>query len=286
VLRAEELAEVAAARVEANREHLRISEAMEEAGVAAHFEVVQARTELARSEGDLIAAETGAEQARAGLRRLLYLPQTQALVVESAPPGVEEPEAGLGELVERAFAKRPEIRGAEAQQRAAEASVRLAAAGDNLTAALTGSYARNFETSTLSTNDSWTIALGLQQPIFTGGRVDAETEAARARLRQAELALETQKQEVALGVTQEYLALQQATQQLEVAIQGVAEAQERERISRVRFEAGVALGVEVLDAQTALAAAEANRVNAEYDQYVSLLRLYYAMGEPVKEVSD
>ncbi len=46
----------------------------------------------------------------------------------------------------------------------------------------------------------------------------------------------------------------------------------------VRYAAGVTPGIEVLDAQTALATSQAAQINANYDLHLALIRIYYALG--------
>jgi outer membrane protein TolC len=197
----------------------------------------------------------------------------------------EPPPADLSELVATAYNLRPEMGIAQANIDQAQQNLALARATDKLSVVLQGQYTRDLQASALSTPQSWQVMLGLNQPLLTGGEARGRVRQAEAGVRAAELSLQSQRQAVALEVTQEYLSLRQAGEQLRVAEQGVIEAEERLRISQVRYEAGVALAAEVLDAQTALAAAEAALVDALYDQYQAIFRLYYAIGEPLKEVS-
>jgi len=49
-------------------------------------------------------------------------------------------------------------------------------------------------------------------------------------------------------------------------------------MGQLRYREGLTAGIEVLDAETALAAAEANLVNAQYDLSLAIARLRSAMG--------
>jgi outer membrane protein len=283
ILRTEELAEVARRQVEVNQEHLRIARAMFSAGTVAQFEVVQGETQVASAEGNLVAATIAISQATAGLRRLLALPQTQE--VEAVPPieQVMRPTGELVELIAVAQDARPETTVLEAQVRMAEANLRLARATNNLTVGLAGQYQYNGATSSMaSSNETWQVALSLTKPILDGGMRAARTEAASAALRSVQNALEIQREQIALEVTQQYLATNQALKQLQVATQGVVQAREAARIAQVRFSAGVGTGIEVIDAQTAQAAAEAAQVNAGYDLRLAILRLRDVMGQPLE----
>lgn len=281
VLRAQEMAGIADRQVLAVREHLRVAQAMFEAGTVAEFEVIQARTALAEAEGNQIAARTAVAQALAALRRILALPQTFPLQVVAPTDPVTRPAGDLAQLIEAAWRDRPEVAMLNARVRQAEAGVRLAEAGRNPVLALNGQATKSVATA-LSKGETWQITLALNKPIFDGGLTRSQTDSARSQLRSAQLALEAQRQQIALEVTQQFLTLDQVTQQLQVATQGVVEARERARVAEVRFQAGVTNGIEVLDAQTALAAAEAAQVNADYDLQLAVFRLYQALGRPLR----
>ncbi len=280
VLRAQELAGVTRRQVEAAREHLRIAQAMFDAGTVAQFEVIQAQTQLAQAEGNEIAALTAVEQARAVLRSLLVWEQTRPLTVAPPTDPLLRPAGDLAALIEQAWRQRPELAALQARVRQAESGLRLAQAGRNLSVALHGQWMQS-QASALSSGENWQVTVGASLPIFDGGLTRSSVAGAESQLRQAQLAVDSQKQQVALEVTQPFLSLEQATKQLAVATQGVVDAHERLRVARVRFEAGVTNGVEVLDAQTAVAAAEAAQVNANYDLQLALIGLYEAIGEPL-----
>jgi outer membrane protein TolC len=280
VLRAQELAGVAHDQTTATQEHLRISSAMFKAGTVAQFEVIEAQTQLAQAQGNEIAATTGVEQALALLRQVLVADQTRPLQVVADVTPVTRPPGDLPALIARAWLHRPELAALQAQVEAQEEAVRLAKAGLNPLVNLTGSYTRS-EVSMLSPGSNWQIALGASLPILDGGLTASQVLSAQATLKQDQIEAATEKQQVALEVTQPFLALDQATKQLQVATQGVVDARERARVAEVRFSAGVTTGLEVLDAQASLASAEAAQVNANYDVQVAISRIYQALGEPV-----
>ncbi len=277
LLRAMQLAGVAAAQVTAIAEHARQAQALEDAGVAPHFDVVQANTELARAQEGLISAQTAIEQIKAQLRRLLALPPDSDLSLTDPPPPVM-PEGELPDLIDQALNSRPEVRAAEAGVRIARAGLALAerelAPSVALTGSLTGQTASGFG----GNNYSWQVGVVATKPLIDGGARRGKIEAAQAKLRAAELQLRSTRETTALGVVQQYLAIAEAREKIAAAQQGVEEARERRRMSQLRYREGLAAGIEVLDADTALAAAEASLVNAQYDLQLAVIRLRTALG--------
>jgi len=277
VLRLQELVVVTEQQATAVAEHLRIAKAMLEAGTAPRFEVVQAETELARAQGNVIHAKTAVAQAKAALTQLLNAPQgTEIVVEEGVPPRL--PDGDRHALIGQALDQRPEIAVLEATVRAREALVRLAAAQYDPSVSLQGEV-HNQSAGGLGIGGlGWSATAALAVPIFNGGEKQAKVAQAQADLATARLNEESAQQQIALQVTQALLNVEDARQALTVAEQGEVEARERLRIAQVRFGSGVGLGVEVLDAQTALAAAQTQSVNARYDLQVATAALRAALG--------
>ncbi len=277
VLRSIQLAGVAAAQVTALAEHVRNAVAMEEAGVGPDFDVVQARTELAQAREQRISAQTGVEQVKAQLRQILTLAQDTAVQVQEAPPP-EMPEGDLPELIDIAQANRPEMRTAETSLRMARLNRRLAGQENAPTVALSGQYTRQTAAGFTGDEYSWQISLMAEKPIFDGGVKRGKVTSADARVRQARLRVEDTREQIALEVVQAYLSVQEAEEKIQTAEQGLVEARERRRMAQLRYREGLAAGIEVIDADTALAAAEASLVNAQYDRHLAVTELRTAMG--------
>ena len=277
VLRSVQLSGVAAARVTAVAEHVRNAELMEEAGIVPQFDVVQARTELSQAQEQLIMTQTAIEQARAQLRRILALPQETPVNITEAPPA-EMPEGLLPELIDVARANRPEVTTAESALRIAELNRRLAGRHLAPTVALTGQYTRQTEAGLGGDSYSWQVGVVAEKPIFDGGVKRARITSAEARVEEAELEVQQAQEQVALEVVQAWLSVQEARERIGTAQQGLVEARERRRMAQLRYREGLAPGIEVIDADTALAAAEASLVNAEYDRQLAVTQLRTAMG--------
>jgi outer membrane protein TolC len=287
-LRSIQLAGVAAAQVTALAEHVRNAEALEEAGVVAYFDVVQARTELSRAQEQLITAQTGIAQVKAQLRQILALPQATELTVAEAPPP-EMPEGDLPQLIDIAQANRPEVESAETGLRIAELNRKLVGRELAPSIAVTGTYTRQTTGAFGGDDYSWQIGVVAEKPIFDGGVKRGKVKSAEARVQSAELQLEQTQEQVALEVVQAWLSVQEAQERITTAQQGLVEARERRRMAQLRYREGLAAGIEVIDADTALASAEASLVNAEYDRQLAVTELRTAMGimvEPLQEVES
>jgi outer membrane protein TolC len=275
-LRVQQLDLVAQQQATANEEHLRVTKAMFDQGTTPRFEVVQAETQLAQAQGQVIHAATAVSQAKASLVATLNLQQGSSITVEEGVPH-ELPPGDLHSLIQLALDQRPEIASQQALVRAQEANLRLAKANDNASVALQGAV--NNGTATLASPAlGWSVTVAVTKPIYQGGVTQAQIMLAQAALGTARLNLEKTAQQIALQVAQNVLNVQDAQQALAVAQQGEVEARERARIAVVRFKNGVSLGVEVLDAQTALTSAQTQVVNARYDLQTAVASLRAVLG--------
>ena len=197
------------------------------------------------------------------------------LLEEQLPPEVP---AGLpSQLLER----RPDIREAEQQLRAANAQLGVAKANFfpqiSLTAFL-GQASPELSALTSGGATAWSVAAGLTGPLFQGGRLVGQyhqAQAAReeARLRYQAAALNAfQEVSNALVAHQRYaearLELARAVEAYNVAVQ----------VSLLRYTAGRAGYYEVLQEQQLLFPAENALVETELNQYVTLVQLYRALG--------
>jgi outer membrane protein TolC len=128
------------------------------------------------------------------------------------------------------------------------------------------------------------FTLGFSVPIYDGGLAQARVKEQKADVASAQVSLRQATDQVTLDVQQAYLALTQAQQKVAIANVELAQAQESFRVSRVRYRAGVSAqaGVspqlELSNAQTSLAQAQQNQVNALYDYNSGRAQLDRALG--------
>ncbi len=106
------------------------------------------------------------------------------------------------------------------------------------------------------------LSLNVSLPVYTGGRVKNSKRAAQAAARAAVLTSQQTEQELAAQTIIAYLGVLRGTELLTVADSNLATSRERRRISGVRFDAGAAARLEVLNADAELAASQQNRIQA------------------------
>lgn len=133
---------------------------------------------------------------------------------------------------------------------------------------------------------TWGLIAGLTGPIFTGGAIAGQVQAAEsgreAALNGYQLTILNAFRETndALAGTQNRLeeSGRQATR--------VASLREAARLSHLRFDNGLASYVEVLVAENELFAAELALVGTRADRFVQVIGVYQAMGGGWVDLAD
>ena len=122
------------------------------------------------------------------------------------------------------------------------------------------------------------IGLTLTLPLFTGFNTTYNVRAAQARVEVASAQRDNVRLQVALDVWTAYQSLITATQAIRTTADLLASAEQSENVALGRYKAGVGSILDVLNAQSALAAARLQRIQARLDWNVFRATLARALG--------
>jgi multidrug efflux system outer membrane protein len=194
---------------------------------------------------------------------------------ELTPPAI--PADLPSELLER----RPDILQAEQNMVAANANIGVAKSLYFPSISVTGllgsvsTAASDFLTGPAKT---WSVAADLAGPIFTFGAISGQVQTAEAARLEAELfyrrAILTAFRETNDALT----GSQKRREEAEAQAKRVIALREYARLSRMRFDNGVASYIEVLYAENELFSAELVAVNAQAERYAQLIAVYQSVG--------
>lgn len=242
------------------------------AGTILKAEVLDVEVRLAQAREELARARNAQALALRALRNLLGIDQGEFAVSEAIPsPAV--PKGGD-------YSQRPELQAAAQGIRAAEAGVRQARGGYRPEVSAFGSLDHDYGWRFDGSGRSYTAGVMVQWNIWDGKRTDAKVRSARADL---EFARETERKfrlAIDLEAEQARLNSQEAAERLKVTEKVIEQAAESVQLTRVRFEQGLALATQLIDAETALTAARVRRAEAGADQRIATAALRKALGLP------
>lgn len=249
-------------------------------GLATIADVLQAKTAASQAELAMETTEGAVQTARGALAFALGLPATVPYDVDST--AFEVPVAVLTDqvdsLVASAVRDRPDLQAARARVAAARARV-TEARSDRLPALqFTAQGGRTYATTIPSGANSYTLSLGLSIPLFAGFTRVYNQRAAEAAAEAAGAQADALGSQVTYQVFSAYYALQTATRSVRTADDLLASAEQSEQVALGRYKAGVGSILDLLSAQSALADARAQRVNARLAWNVSLAQLAHDAG--------
>ena len=177
--------------------------------------------------------------------------------------------------------KRPDIRQAEAQLQAANANISAARAATLPSLRLSGSIGSD----TRSVSDLfsgpaafWSLAAGVTQPIFDGGRLRARVREEQAR---GEQAVAAYRKAVAIAVSdlqEAYAGLDLSHQALQAERERVAALARAYDLARRGHAAGALNTIDLIDAERNFYQAQLQQVSAYRDQLVGQVSAFKALG--------
>jgi outer membrane protein len=259
-------------------ESYRAADARYAVGVATPADRLQAQTALSQATLNRIRAEGEARNALGALANALGFGAQQAMVLAELPAAPVETafQQQVDALINEAQARRPDLRAAEAQLKAAEAGVDLARAQGRPTISLAAGPSWQESAGVVTRGNS--IGLSLNVPIFAGFDTTYRVRSAAAQAEVRAAQRDRIKNQVALDVWRAYQSLTTATQSLKTTADLVASAEQSAKVALGRYKAGVGTVLDLLTAQSALASARLQRIQAQLDWNVYRATLAQAMG--------
>jgi outer membrane protein TolC len=126
--------------------------------------------------------------------------------------------------------------------------------------------------------NSYGGALQLRWPLFTGFRDSFDAAQAEEQAKAAAARSESVEQQAILSVWSSYQAVRTAVQRVRTARDLLSSAQQSADVAQGRYKEGVGSILDVLTAQSALAAARAQEVQARADWQLSVASLAHDTG--------
>ena len=245
--------------------HLKNVMALYEAGAQAKIDVLRSSVELSNARQELTRAENAYAVNLAALRNLLNISRTEPLTLTSEV-AYQPFETTMENCILYANRSRLDLAEERMKVQQKELAVESARAGKKPTVSLTlGTGLSSQFQPRHDTNTDVSASVGVSWNIFDSGVTRAAIEAAEAERDIALLTLKKAEETIDLNLRKAYLNMREAEQRFTATGDAVRQAREDAHIANERYRAGEGILLDIIDAQTALSAAETNAISARYD---------------------
>lgn len=251
-------------------------------GTKAKVDVLSSNVSLANSKTTAVTADNNVAIAESNLNNILGLPlQTKLNLADHQLP-FDTYDISLQEAIDYAMKYRPEVLQAAVAVQEAENSIGIAQAGNRPTVSVGAGRGWSDDDFPGIDDHNWSVSGGVSWSLWDGGATNAKIKKARETLLSARETEQKARESVQLEVKQAYLNIRSAAQRVEETTAVVDQAKENYRIQNIRYQAGVGINLDVLDAQLSLNEAQVNHIQALYDYNVGIAKLEQAMGVDVR----
>jgi outer membrane protein TolC len=264
------LIEAAQASVQSFESNLQLSGKRIAAGTALKTDALDLELRLAQAREDLSRTQNANTLTRQSLAMLLGIESGEVDASPSLPPLEAPPSSQI--------INRPEILMAESIAQAAAARIRQASSGWKPSVNAFGSAEHNRGGQFDGQGTNYTVGVMANWDIWDGHLTRGRVNQAEAELTAAQENVRRQRLAVTLEVQQARSSLSESIERLDVSAKSVQLAEESVKLTRERFESGLALAAQLIDAETALTAARVRRAEAETDRRVAVAALRRALG--------
>lgn len=255
------------------------AEARYRAGMVTPADKLQAQTAWSQAKLQTLQASSNWQTARGLLATTLGRDAHQAPSL-STPLALSIPEdfeRDIAQIITMARERRADLRAAEAQVNAARANIDIARAAGRPSFSLAAVGGRErIDSNPLSNTTSLGVTLAL--PVFSGFSTTYKVKAAETQAEVKAAQRDRIRLQVAQDVWNAYQNLQTAIQSLRTSRDLLSSAEAAARMAKGRYQAGVGSLLDMLSAQTALASARQQQIQAAYNWNLYRATLAQSMG--------
>ncbi|RYY00594.1 TolC family protein [bacterium] len=263
--------------------HIDQAKKLEAAGVGIKLDVVRATNQLVNSQLQLSQSLNSYERAKKSLN--LNMGRAIDYPIElNAEARVPSFEINEEKMLQDSLKNRSELKQLVLRREMDEVTTTIQSRGNWPTISASVNYNLT-DTSVVNSNannqQNLRYGVNMNWPIFDGLLTYAKVQRAQNTVIQDQISIDQQQQSIILEVKQALLDVQEAKERVILANSSINLAEESLKIARVRYDNGIGISLDVIEAQGSLNQAKINLVNAEFDLNIGRVKLYRAMGADI-----
>ncbi len=251
---------------------------LENNGIIARNDKLKANLQTSNIELQLLEAQNNYNIANINMDLLLGLPETTEIVIDQnyiSELSVNEP---VSSFLNQAFLNRKDLQAIDYQLKAASLGVKSAKAETLPTIALTGGYVAAEIPKILTVINAANIGIGIQYNIDNLWKKNSALQHAQAQEKQIAATNELLNDQIKLEINKDFQNSEFAKKKIAVYEKAADQANENYRVTKNKFDNGLATITELLDADAAQISANVNVLNAKADAALAYRKLLQSSG--------
>jgi outer membrane protein TolC len=251
---------------------------MENNGLIARNDRLKANLQTSNIELQLLEAKNNYNIANINMDLLLGIPETT--IIEVDPNYIDEAQDAkpVDYYLTEAQQNRKDLQALSQQRRAAQFGSKAAKAENLPTVALTGGYIAADAPDFLTVYNAVNVGVGIQYNLANIWKKNSSLRQSQAREKQLEASNELLNDNIKLDVNREYQNTDYSKQRIAVFEKSAVQANENFRITKNKFDNGLATMTELLDADAAQISANVGVINAKADAALAYRKLLQTTG--------
>lgn len=252
-------------------------------GTASRFDLLQSGVQVSLLEPDVVKAKNDIDSLKADLNKLLArkvdFPIETKEKLSYSLIGIQEEE-----FLKVAYLERPEMKLKSYGIDIDKWEIQMAKSGYRPQVDILGGYSyrsNNLGNMFNESHRNWNAGISVNIPIFEGFSTKAKVDAAKARFAQAKISKDNLVDQIAVDVRKACLGLKESEAIIKSQGDNVGQAREALRIASVSYSNGVAINLDVLDAQVSLAQIQRNLASGIYDYLMARAFLDRSIGHSI-----
>ncbi|MDQ0475829.1 TolC family protein [Chryseobacterium sp. MDT2-18] len=251
---------------------------LENNGIIARNDKLKANLQTSDIELQLLDANNNFNIANINMDLLLGLPDGTEIEIDPNYISELTESQPVSYYLNQAVSQRKDVQALDYQRKAAELGTKAAKAESLPTIALTGGYIAAEIPKILTITNAANIGVGIQYNMDNLWKKNSSLMKSEATEKQISATNELLNDQIKLEVNRDYQNSEFAKKKIAVYEKAAAQANENYRVTKNKFDNGLATITELLDADTAQISANVNVVNAKADDALAYRKLLQTTG--------
>ncbi|TXF74949.1 TolC family protein [Chryseobacterium sp.] len=251
---------------------------LETNGIIPRNDRLKANLQTSNIELQLLEAQNNYNIANINMDLLLGLPETTTIEIDRQYTSEFSPNESVSYYMNEATNNRKDLQALDYQRKAAALGIRSAKAESLPTIALTGGYVAAEIPKILTVMNAANVGVGIQYNIDNLWKKNSALMKAESRQNQLSATNEMLSDQIKLEVNRDFQNADFARKKIAVYEKAAAQANENYRVTKNKYDNGLATITELLDADAAQISANVNVVNAQADAALAYRKLLQTSG--------